>query len=731
MKRTPEHLNGMYVAFNKHIVEEIKLKNPPVNFTIGTLHSRGYQSIAMNHRGKFKLEDWKTFKLLQPIAKNWKGINKKKLNSKIHSISEFYNYYRLTHQQNLDNFEELCLKYDLNVGIEDIPILKESLNLLHEYNVKHNSHNEFMIDFVDMVYLPVYLKMFIKQVDILMVDEAQDLSALQHEFIKKLLKTDGRMVIVGDHYQCQPPETKVKLFNGEDKQINELKIEDKIITYDKHNASFIKNGIIDTIEEHYYDNNMYEIEVGDHKTKSTLNHKWIVKWVNRPTDVWITYLMKKGNRYRIGQCQLFLNNDKKHASDFGLSKRVRVERADCAWILKMHNSLSDALIYEKTTGIKYGIPEVIFHASNKIKYFTENVINEIYDGIDNLESKAIKCLTDHGKDINYPIYTRNSNLHQGRSTIFETQSCNLIPEYMALPITPDEIKRDSSVTWTPIKNIRLTKYQGLVYALNVLKHHKYVSDQIVTCNSIYGFSGSDIESWDKFKQIENLIELPLSLCYRCGKNIVDKSNTVHNIMESPEWMHEGEVIENGNLLYVKSGDFVLCRNTKPLVQLYFKLLSEEKPAYIKGSDIGKGLIKILDEYKNLSSQDTLLEMNKQLNSIYRNLIQYGVQQPQKHQKYLSYREKIDIIELFSLKYKHTKEIIVIIDKIFSDDGDGIVLSTIHKCKGLESNDVYIYLPHLIPSKYAKKDWELDQEANLLYVAMTRAKKRLIFVKDEH
>lgn len=450
MNRTPQHLEGMYVAFNSHIVKEIKTKNPPSNFIVGTLHSRGYQSIAMNHRGKFRLEDWKTFKLLQPIAKNWKGVNKKKLNTKIHNISEFYNYYRLTNQKNLDNFDNLVMKYDLNVGREDLNFIKESLNVLHNYNTRHNTHADFMIDFTDMIYLPVYLDMFVKQVDVLMIDEAQDLSALQHEFIKKLLKENGRTVVVGDHFQA-----------------------------------------------------------------------------------------------------------------------------------------------------------------------------------------------------------------------------------------------------------------------------------------IYGFSGSDIESWNKFKQMDNLIELPLSYCYRCGKNIVDRANTVHNIMESPDWMFDGEVIEDGDLLYVKSGDFVLCRNTKPLVKLYFEFLSLEKPAYIKGSEIGKGLVKVLNEYKTMSSVDTLSEMNKELNVIYRNLIQHGVQQPQKHQKYLNYREKVDIIELFSWKYKTTSEIIDVINRIFADEGEGIVLSTIHKSKGLEADDVYIYLPQLIPSKYASKPWELDQEANLLYVAMTRAKKRLIFIKNEY
>lgn len=442
----------MYVAFNKHIVEEIKTKNPPSNFHIGTLHSRGYQAIAMNHRGKFRLVDWKSFDLIkQFVSKNWKDVRRDKLYAKIQNICEFYNYYRLTNQTELTkaSFDEIVIKYDLNVSVTDIPKIQECIKYLNEYNKNHNKHTDFIIDFVDMIYLPVFLNFFVKQVDVLFIDEAQDLSALQHEFIKKLIKPEGRMAILGDPFQ-----------------------------------------------------------------------------------------------------------------------------------------------------------------------------------------------------------------------------------------------------------------------------------------SVYGFSGSDLESWDKFKLLDNLVELPLSYCYRCGKNIVEKANHVHNIIESPDWMHDGEVIENGNLNEAKTGDFILCRNTKPLVQVYFELLSLEKPCYIKGSDIGKGLVKILNEFDKLSTIETINRMKNELSSIYKSLISYGVQQPQKHPKYLSYNEKIEIIELFSWKYKTTADVIATINRIFADDGEGIVLSTIHKAKGLETDVVYFYLPQLVPSKYATREWELDQEANLMYVAITRAKKKLIFVREE-
>ena len=67
-----------------------------------------------------------------------------------------------------------------------------------------------------------------------------------------------------------------------------------------------------------------------------------------------------------------------------------------------------------------------------------------------------------------------------------------------------------------------------------------------------------------------------------------------------------------------------------------------------------------------------------------------------------------------------------IDTIFTDDLKGIVLSTIHKAKGLEANRVFIIRPDLLPLPQCRKGWEFIQEKNLEYVAITRAKKDLIY-----
>jgi superfamily I DNA/RNA helicase len=57
----------------------------------------------------------------------------------------------------------------------------------------------------------------------------------------------------------------------------------------------------------------------------------------------------------------------------------------------------------------------------------------------------------------------------------------------------------------------------------------------------------------------------------------------------------------------------------------------------------------------------------------------------------------------------------------------LTLCTVHKAKGLEWNRVYILDEFLMPSKYARQAWQQQQETNLQYVAVTRAKQELKFI----
>ena len=62
----------------------------------------------------------------------------------------------------------------------------------------------------------------------------------------------------------------------------------------------------------------------------------------------------------------------------------------------------------------------------------------------------------------------------------------------------------------------------------------------------------------------------------------------------------------------------------------------------------------------------------------------------------------------------------------SEGRTGPIFSTIHKAKGLEADHVYFLRPDLVPAWWIKEPAALQQEYNLRYVAITRAKQSLTY-----
>jgi superfamily I DNA/RNA helicase len=77
------------------------------------------------------------------------------------------------------------------------------------------------------------------------------------------------------------------------------------------------------------------------------------------------------------------------------------------------------------------------------------------------------------------------------------------------------------------------------------------------------------------------------------------------------------------------------------------------------------------------------------------------------------------------------DLIDLVNKMFGDTPEGempkcTILATVHKSKGREWPRVFILgRSKFMPSKWAVKKWEMEQEDNLQYVAVTRAKETLV------
>lgn len=249
--------------------------------------------------------------------------------------------------------------------------------------------------------------------------------------------------------------------------------------------------------------------------------------------------------------------------------------------------------------------------------------------------------------------------------------------------------------------------------------------------AIYGFAGADVESFNKLKAMPSTVELPLSVSYRCGKKIIELAQTIVPHISYPDNAPDGEVIEEGKTDSIKEGDMVLCRNTAPLVMLCLKMLSQGKKAMILGGDIGKSLIAMVKKTKKRSTEDMFSSYMKERDSLIAKLCKkkrIEAKEAEEEKQVIMFDEKVRVFDIICSenKIKTTDTLIKRLEDLFKDDKQGIVFATIHKSKGLEADRVHIICRELMPSKYAKKDWEKEQERNLMYVAYTRAKKSLVF-----
>lgn len=252
--------------------------------------------------------------------------------------------------------------------------------------------------------------------------------------------------------------------------------------------------------------------------------------------------------------------------------------------------------------------------------------------------------------------------------------------------------------------------------------------------AIYGFRGAltaSIETLtEKLKQTARKAqEFPLTITRRCPKLHVMLAQNLFPEIRALEDAPLGEILQKTQdeaVTMMKPGDLVICRVNKELIPCAYALIRRGIKPIIKGRDIGEGLIALLDSL--VKHLDGYGSETTQLRGA---LGQYRYERESKflelgdkaQGRLIALQEKCDCLLEFINNSTTIAEVRSRIDSIFTDknEGDAVVLGTVHRTKGLESERVFILAPDLIPHPMAKKEWEREQEKNLCWVAATRAK----------
>lgn len=239
--------------------------------------------------------------------------------------------------------------------------------------------------------------------------------------------------------------------------------------------------------------------------------------------------------------------------------------------------------------------------------------------------------------------------------------------------------------------------------------------------AIYGFRGADSNAIQNIVDRMNSKRMPLSVTYRCARSIVDIAKTLVPEIEASPSAEEGLVEEmsiNHLENRVRPGDFILSRVNAPLIKWCLALLKARIPANIQGRDMGKSLFSLVKKSK-ASDVDTFLswladweEMEvDRLNKVRRDSSVIN--------------DKAECLRVLCEGTRSISDVKNNIDSLFKDgnDYDRVILSSTHKAKGLERDRVFMLKDTYRPNKG-------KEEANLAYVAYTRAKRELYLVSGK-
>ena len=258
--------------------------------------------------------------------------------------------------------------------------------------------------------------------------------------------------------------------------------------------------------------------------------------------------------------------------------------------------------------------------------------------------------------------------------------------------------------------------------------------------SINQFAGASEEAFNSMINMPNTQVFDLPISYRCDRAIIKEANTLVKDIVPRENAGLGLVKHETSIIDIKDNDLVLSRTNAALFKLYAILIKQGKACYIKGNDDDKN--KLLSTIKRHNPTGLLgkeFETDGLFPRLYDNLISernklimkgLDITDAINTQHIQSMYDTISSLTTLAVECNSVDELIEKINKIYSNSDTGICLSTIHKAKGLEADNVHILCRSVMPQKFAKTSSEIQQERNLIYVAITRARHKLCYTSEK-
>lgn len=255
--------------------------------------------------------------------------------------------------------------------------------------------------------------------------------------------------------------------------------------------------------------------------------------------------------------------------------------------------------------------------------------------------------------------------------------------------------------------------------------------------SIMGFAGADVHSFGRLGELlserpNGYSELPLSVSFRCPGCVVPLASALVPHFSARGNAPVGDLgyvdLEcEGALSCLRAGDMVICRNNAPVVSIAYQLIGAGVPAIVRGRAIGDGLVALVRRLVGRYQPSSVSHLIQLVETWAEREVEKLDRREGTEQAVAGVRDRAACCRAVAHGIGpdgQVGDVATKLDRMFSDESTNgkVVLSSIHRAKGLEADRVILVDPGRI------RDGE--QEANLAYVAVTRPKKTLLWTNTE-
>lgn len=300
--------------------------------------------------------------------------------------------------------------------------------------------------------------------------------------------------------------------------------------------------------------------------------------------------------------------------------------------------------------------------------------------------------------------------------------------------------RPRQYDWVVVDEAQDLNAMQLDYVLRCLKPGGRLLAVGDPFQAMYGFSGAMPDSFERIVSASNATELPLSVCYRCPTAHLDEAREIVPHIEASPTAQAG-IRGNANWTTLhtnwEEGDQVLCRLNAPLLELAYDQIAKGVGARIRGGDLGKQLIGDVVKISKLHgfrfANFPVFAENYRDEKIAEILRRNGNDpEDMAIQRVRDRHECVMVIRDNAQEARSVDDLKDSINQLFDETNATVLLSSVHKAKGSQANRIFLLQPELMPFWAAEfgPAWQMTQEWNIRYVALTRAKKAMYDIYDD-